>query len=68
MPLSSPLILNLVCNTPVIAPAAMPAANPANVASHGDHRCMSKTAVTDAPSVIEPSAVMSGKLKMRKLR
>jgi cytochrome c oxidase assembly protein subunit 11 len=39
-----------------------------SVASAGETLFTSNVAVTAAPSVIEPSAVISGKLKMRKLR
>ena len=68
MPLSKLLILNLVCSRPVAMPARTPAPKPASVARAGETWCTSSVAVTAAPSVMEPSAVMSGKLKMRKLR
>ena len=67
MPLSSALILHLVARTPVTAPASVPAANAAAVANTALYPWTIKAAATEAPSVTEPSAVMSGMLKMRKL-
>ena len=67
MPASSPLIRNRVCSTPVVAPASAPAANDAAVAAAGDRPATISTAVTAPPSVSDPSVVMSGKLKIRKL-
>src|SRR5260221_194498 len=52
---------------PVNDPAINPATNPAALASKGLMPDTSITAATDAPNVIDPSAVMSGKWKMRKL-
>ena len=68
MPLSSPLMRNFALSKPVTVPASTPAKNPAKVARAGGQLRMSSEAVTAAPSVMDPSAVISGKLKMRKLR
>ena len=59
---------NLALSKPVAAPASAPAKNPAKVARAGGQFMTSNEAVTAAPRVMDPSAVMSGKLKMRKLR
>jgi hypothetical protein len=53
---------------PVAAPAIMPDRNPAIVALRGLKPATSRAAATEAPSVIEPSAVISGKANTRKLR
>ena len=49
------------CSTPVVVPAAAPATIPPAVAITGSQPAVSNTAVTTAPSVNEPSVVMSGK-------
>src|SRR5579863_348733 len=67
MPESSGLILKRVNNVPVVAPAIMPATKPASEASNGLTPRTISVAATAAPRVIEPSAVISGKAKMRKL-
>src|SRR5262245_3762651 len=67
MPDSRPLILKRVCRMPVVAPAIAPAPNAAAVATSGCTCATSSTPVTAAPSVIDPSAVMSGNAKIRKL-
>jgi len=67
MPDSRPLILNLAASIPVTEPAINPAANPALVARTGLVPLTISAAATAAPSVLEPSAVISGKSKMRKL-
>ena len=67
MPDSSRLMPNRVWISPVVAPAAAPASAATAVATIGCVPCTSSTAVTAAPSVIEPSAVMSEYSKMRKL-
>ena len=51
-----------------MAPATNPTAKPAVVAHPGPQPRTSNVAVMVAPNVIDPSAVMSGKLKTRKLR
>src|SRR5438093_7393906 len=65
MPEMSLLILNRVCRMPVAVPAITPAANAAAVAMNGCTCATMRTAVTAPPSVIEPSAVMSGNSKIR---
>src|SRR5690606_36194588 len=67
MPDSTRLIWKRVCNTPVTVPATMPLAKAAPVASSGCTPATSRTATTAAPSVMEPSAVMSGNENSRKL-
>src|SRR6266699_1920456 len=67
MPLSSGLILHLVASTPVMAPATEPANAAAAVAIRALCPWTIKAAATEAPSVTDPSAVISGILKMRKL-
>src|SRR5882762_2304612 len=67
MPESSGLILNRVCSVPVQAPASMPAPKAARDAIGGVTPWTSSVAATDAPSVTDPSAVISGKAKIRKL-
>src|SRR5271156_3321771 len=67
MPESSGLILKRVNNVPVVAPASIPATNPASDASNGLTPRTISVAATAAPRVIEPSAGISGKAKMRKL-
>src|SRR5438552_286893 len=67
MPDSSPLILKRVCRMPVAVPASAPAPNAAAVAAAGCTLATSSTPATAPPSVIEPSAVMSGNAKIRKL-
>src|SRR5438876_4792551 len=67
MPASRPLILNLVASAPVTAPARNPPPNAAAVAIPGWTPLTSNAAASAAPSALEPSAVMSGKAKMRKL-
>src|SRR5436309_7826591 len=67
MPASSPLMRNFVCRMPVVAPAMQPPTKLARLANHGLVPCTSSTAAIAAPSVVEPSAVMSGKRKTRKL-
>src|SRR5579862_5886293 len=67
IPESRELILKRVCSNPVQAPANIPAKKPASEASGGLTLCTSRIAATDAPRVIDPSAVMSGNAKIRKL-
>ncbi len=50
------------------APATKPAAKANSVAIQGFHPATSRVAATDAPSVMDPSAVISGNEKMRKLK
>src|SRR5262245_25715942 len=52
---------------PVVAPASSPPAEPAAVASGAETPSTSSAAAIAAPSVSEPSVVMSGKRKTRKL-
>src|SRR5262245_34018908 len=52
---------------PVVAPASSPPAEPATVASGAETPSTSSAAAIAAPSVSEPSVVMSGKRKTRKL-
>ena len=54
-------------SVPVQAPAIIPAAKPATDASTGLVPCTISVAATDAPRVIDPSAVISGNAKIRKL-
>src|ERR1039457_5318537 len=67
MPASRPLILNLVARTPVREPATNPAANAAADAIKGLGPLTISAAATAAPSALDPSAVMSGNSKIRKL-
>src|ERR1700746_370624 len=67
MPESSGLILKRVNSVPVQAPASIPATKPASDANSGLVPCTSSIAATDAPSVTDPSAVISGNAKIRKL-
>src|SRR5262245_50235968 len=67
IPASRPLIPNFVWSTPVAAPAMAPVANPASVATDAGAPSTSNTAAVAAPTVIEPSVVMSGNLNTRKL-
>jgi hypothetical protein len=67
IPASSRLTLNFIASSPVTTPATAPASAPQSVAITGDHPATSSTADTPAPKVIEPSAVMSGNSKIRKL-
>jgi len=61
------LILKRVCRVPVAIPAIAPATNAAAEAIIGCTCATISTATTAPPSVIDPSAVMSGKEKIRKL-
>ena len=54
-------MLNLAWRIPVVAPATRPLAKAAAVAKMGLTPATSKTAATEAPRVIDPSAVISGK-------
>src|SRR5208283_5851637 len=67
IPESKEFILKRVCRVPVQVPASMPAPNAASEASGGLTPWTSSVAATEAPRVMEPSAVMSGNAKMRKL-
>src|SRR5437764_482580 len=67
MPLSSALIRHLVARIPVMAPAMAPATAAAAVAMKALCPATIRAAATEAPRVTEPSAVMSGILKIRKL-
>src|SRR5215471_17629785 len=67
MPESRLLILNRVWRTAVAVPASAPAANAASVAAKGFTCATISTAATEPPSVIDPSVVMSGNSKIRKL-
>src|SRR5208283_182067 len=64
IPESKEFILKRVCRVPVQVPASMPAPNAASEASGGLTPWTSSVAATEAPRVMEPSAVMSGKAKM----
>src|SRR5262249_50235803 len=67
IPAKRPWIRKRAWSTPVVAPARRPPAEPAAVASGADTPWTSSAAAIDAPSVSEPSVVMSGKRKTRKL-
>src|SRR5271166_6158730 len=67
IPESKEFILKRVCRVPVQVPASMPAPNAASEASGGLTPWTSRVAATEAPRVMEPSAVISGNAKMRKL-
>ena len=67
MPARRPLILNFVASTPVSEPAMNPAAKLAAEAVKGSTPFTTSAATTAAPSVLDPSAVMSGNSKIRKL-
>ena len=56
-----------VYSVPVQAPASIPAAKAASDASSGLVPCAISVAATAAPSVTDPSAVISGNAKIRKL-
>ena len=59
MPESRLWILNFVCSTPVTVPAIIPPKNPDAVANTGLMPATIIVAAIAAPSVMEPSAVMS---------
>src|SRR5262245_51816913 len=67
MPASRRFTWKRACRSPVTVPATAPPANAAAVATRGGTSATRSTAAIAAPTVIEPSAVMSGKSKMRKL-
>src|SRR5262245_37315114 len=67
MPARRPWIRKRVWSTPVAAPARSPPPAPASVASGAETPMPSRAAAIEAPSVSDPSVVMSGKRKTRKL-
>ncbi len=60
-------ILKRVCKTPVIIPAKNPPKKAISVETQGLNSRTSRIAAMDAPKVMDPSGVISGKPKMRKL-
>src|SRR5262245_53136876 len=67
MPDSRPLILKRVWRMAVVAAASIPAPNATPCSTSGCTFAAMRTPATAPPSVIDPSAVMSGNAKMRKL-
>lgn len=67
IPASKGLILNFVCIKPVVEPARSPATNAARLAIRGFAPLAINADAVAAPNVNDPSAVISAKLKTRKL-
>ena len=67
IPAKSVGILPLVYSKPVISPAAQPARKATKVARKGLTPCVINVTATAPPKGKEPSVVISGKLRIRKV-